>query len=127
MVRLRAEKVERVAQEFPPTEIDGEDSGRLLIVGWGSTQGAIKGAVRRLRSEGVTLSHIHLRYLNPLPRDLGEILRRFEKVLVPEMNMGQLAFLMRGRYLVDAISYSKVQGQPFRSSEIMARVRQLLG
>ena len=127
MVRLRAEKVERIAQDYPDTEIDGEDSGPLLVVGWGSTKGAIKGALRRLREEGLQVSHVHLRYLNPLPRDLGEILHRFDKVLVPEMNMGQLAFLLRGRYLVDAISYPKVQGQPFRTSEIAARVRQLMG
>ena len=127
MVRLRAEKVQRVAQDYPPTEVNGEDSGSLLILGWGSTKGAIKGALRRLRSDGMKVSHVHLRHLNPLPRDLGEILGRFEKVLIPEMNLGQLAFLVRGRYLVDAISYSKVQGQPFRTSEIAARVRQLIG
>jgi 2-oxoglutarate/2-oxoacid ferredoxin oxidoreductase subunit alpha len=127
MIRLRAEKVDRVAQEYGPSEIDGEDSGKLLIVGWGSTEGAIKGALRRLRGEGKQVSHLHLRYLNPLPRDLGEILDRFDKILVPEMNLGQLAFVLRGRYLVDAISYSKVQGQPFRASEIMARVTQLIG
>jgi 2-oxoglutarate ferredoxin oxidoreductase subunit alpha len=127
MVRLRAEKVQRVAQEYPPTEVDGPPSGPLLVVGWGSTKGAIKGALRRLREEGKAVSHVHLRHLHPLPLDLGEILNRFDKVLVPELNLGQLALWLRGRYLVDAISYSKVQGQPFRSSEIAARVRQLMG
>jgi 2-oxoglutarate ferredoxin oxidoreductase subunit alpha len=128
MIRLRAEKVERVAQTYPEMEIDGEDSGPIVIVGWGSSKGAIKGALRRLRSKGgVKVSHIHLRHLNPLPRELGEALSRFDKVLVPEMNMNQLAFVLRGRYLVDAIGYAKVQGQPFRSSEIETRVRQILG
>jgi 2-oxoglutarate ferredoxin oxidoreductase subunit alpha len=127
MTRVRAEKVERVAQDLPPLDLDGDDSGPIVIVGWGSTHGAIKGALRRLRADGQKVSHIHLRHLSPLHRDLGPALSRFEKILVPEMNMGQLAFLLRGRYLVDAISYPKVQGQPFRGKEIEARVRQILG
>jgi len=127
MMRLRDEKVRRIAQDYPPTEVDGDDSGQLLVVGWGSTHGAIKGALRRLRAEGHKVSHVHLRYLNPLPRELGEIMGRFDKVLIPEMNMGQLAFVLRARFLVDAISYTKVQGQPFLSTEIAARVRQLVG
>jgi 2-oxoglutarate ferredoxin oxidoreductase subunit alpha len=127
MTRLRAEKVERVAQDLPPLDLDGDDSGPIVIVGWGSTHGAIKGALRRLRADGQKVSHIHLRHLSPLHRDLGPTLNRFDKILVPEINMGQLAFLLRGRYLVDAISYPKVQGQPFRAKEIVARVRQFLG
>jgi len=127
MVHLREEKIARVAQGYPALQVDGEDSGPLVIVGWGSTRGAIKGALRRLRKDGIAVSHIHLRHLNPMHRDLGTALKRFDKVLVPEMNMNQLAFLLRGRYLVDAIGYAKVQGQPFRSSEIESRVRQILG
>jgi 2-oxoglutarate ferredoxin oxidoreductase subunit alpha len=127
MIRLRAEKVERVADSYPALEVDGDDSGALVIVGWGSTQGAIKGALRRLRKDGIAVSHIHLRHLHPLHRDLRATLGRFDKVLVPEMNLNQLAFVLRGRYLVDAIGYAKVQGQPFRSSEIETRVRQILG
>jgi len=127
MVHLREEKVNRVAQSYPALEVDGEESGPLIIVGWGSTRGAIKGALRRLRKDGLAVSHIHLRHLNPLHRDLGAALKRFDKVLVPEMNMNQLAFLLRGRYLIDTIGYSKVQGQPFRSSEVENRARKILG
>ncbi|MFQ5701098.1 MAG: 2-oxoacid:acceptor oxidoreductase subunit alpha [Acidobacteriota bacterium] len=126
MVGLRAEKVERIADSFPPTTIDGEESGSLLVVGWGSTRGAIMGAIRRKRNEGKKVSWVHLRYINPFPNDLGDILKRFDRVLVPEMNTGQLALLLRARYLVDVTTYSKVQGRPFKSSEIAERIDELL-
>ncbi|HEY3174480.1 MAG TPA: 2-oxoacid:acceptor oxidoreductase subunit alpha [Candidatus Polarisedimenticolia bacterium] len=126
MIHLRAEKVERIANEFPPTFIDGEPAGALLIVGWGSTRGAIQGAVRRKRAEGRKVSWVHLRYINPFPKDLGGILERFDKVLVPEMNTGQLALLLRAKYLVDVVTQSKVQGRPFKAAEIAARIDELL-
>ncbi len=122
MVRIRAEKVARIANDIPPLEVYGPASGRLLALGWGSTHGAISSAVRDLHKDGVVVSQAHLRYLNPLPRNLGEVLGRFERVLVPEMNSGQLALLLRARYLVDVVSYSKVQGQPFKRREIVARI-----
>ncbi|HKY33427.1 MAG TPA: 2-oxoacid:acceptor oxidoreductase subunit alpha [Candidatus Polarisedimenticolia bacterium] len=126
MVRLRAEKVERIADELPPTVVDGDPAGELLIVGWGSTRGAIMGAVRRKRAEGKKVSWVHLRCLNPLPRDLGDILRRFRKVVVPELNSGQLALLLRAKYLVDVITHSKVQGRPFKAIEIAEKLDELL-
>ncbi len=125
MVRLRAEKVERVAQEIPPVEIYGAQKGEVLLVGWGGTFGALRGAAEEAAARGLSVGHLHLRHLNPLPRDLGEVLHRFRVVLVPEMNMGQLSFLLRGRYLVDAIPFAKVQGKPFTVDEILDRVLQL--
>ncbi len=126
MVHLRAEKVARIAEEIPDLEVHGEASGPLLVLGWGSTQGAIRGAAQLARSEGLPVAHAHLRHLNPFPRNLGQVLSRFERVLVPEMNLGQLALLLRARFLVDVLSYNKVQGKPFFRSEILARVRELL-
>ena len=126
MVRLRADKIDRIANDLPPTEVYGDPSGKVLVVGWGSTYGSIKSAVEKLRAEGKAVSSIHLRHLSPLPHDVGEILLRFEHVLVPEMNLGQLAMMLRAKYLVNAIPFSKVQGRPFKISEITARVDQLL-
>ncbi len=128
MTRLRAEKVERIAGELPPTEVEGDaEGGELLVVGWGSTAGAIHGAVAAARRDGLSVSRVHLRFLNPLPADLGEVLGRFRRVLVPELNTGQLALLLRARYLVDVETYSKVQGRPFFRSEIEDRIRDILG
>jgi 2-oxoglutarate ferredoxin oxidoreductase subunit alpha len=126
MIHLRAEKVARIAGEVPPLAVDGDESGELLVLGWGSTQGAILGGVRRAREQGLKVSRAHLRWLNPLPSNLGEVLARFERVLVPELNLGQLALLLRARYLKDVISYPKVQGKPFFRQEIYDRIRQLL-
>jgi len=126
MVRLRAEKVARVAMDVPPTEIRGDRSGKLLVIGWGSTYGAILEAVERLRARGQSVSFVHLRYLNPLPADLKNIIPRFEKVLVPELNMGQLVKIIRAEYLVDARGFNKVQGQPFKVAELMEKIQEFL-
>jgi 2-oxoglutarate ferredoxin oxidoreductase subunit alpha len=126
MVRLRAEKVERITQDIPPTEIFGEESGKILLVGWGSTQGAIHSATEVLQEDGHSVSAVHIRYLNPLPPDLGEIMDRFDKVIVPEINLGQLCLILRARYLVDAISLNQVRGKPFTISEITKKVREQL-
>ncbi|MFQ5846561.1 MAG: 2-oxoacid:acceptor oxidoreductase subunit alpha [Candidatus Methylomirabilales bacterium] len=126
MVRLRAEKVARVATDIPPTEVRGDPSGKLLVIGWGSTYGAIVEAVDRLRGQGKSVSHVHLRYLNPLPPDLKQIMGRFETILVPELNMGQLVRVIRAEYLVDAKGMNKIQGQPFKVGELMNRMRELL-
>ncbi|HSK78533.1 MAG TPA: 2-oxoacid:acceptor oxidoreductase subunit alpha [Thermoanaerobaculia bacterium] len=127
MVHLRAEKVERIANEIPDLEVHGDrEGGELLVLGWGSTAGAITGAVNSARRLGLPVSRAHLRYLNPFPRNLGEVLARFDKVLLPEMNLGQLALLLRARYLKDVITYSKVQGKPFTRQEILDKIQQLM-
>src|SRR5579864_545293 len=122
MVHLRAAKVEAIAQEIPDVVPAGDPDGDLLIVAWGSTHGAVTAALKAQREKGRRIGHVHLRYLNPLPRNLGEVLKRYRKVLVPEMNMGQLVMVLRAKYLVDAQSYSKIQGRPFKQSEIEAKI-----
>ena len=126
MVRLRAEKVARIAQDIPLIEVSGESEGKVLVLGWGSTHGAITTATEQLRAKGASVSSAHLRYLNPFPRNLGEVLSRFETVIVPELNLGQLALLVRARFLVDAISFSKVKGLPFKVSEIVKKINEYL-
>jgi 2-oxoglutarate ferredoxin oxidoreductase subunit alpha len=120
MTHLRAEKVERIADSLPATEIHGEAEGELLAIGWGGTYGAITSAVKAMQAEGFSVSSLHLRHLNPLPKDLGDILKRFKKVIVPELNLGQLSLILRAKYLVDAIPLTKVQGKPFKVSELVA-------
>jgi len=126
MVRTRAEKVEGIAQDIPEIVPEGDQSGDLLIVAWGSTAGPITAAMAPMREKGHRIGHVHLRYLNPLPRNLGDILKRYKKVLVPEMNMGQLSMILRAKFLVDAESYGKIQGKPFKQSEIEAKIEELL-
>jgi len=126
MVRLRAEKIRRIAQEIPPTEIVGEKNGQLLVIGWGSTAGAITTAVEAVRATGKKVSQVHLRYLWPLPADLGEIIRRFATVLVPELNLGQLRLLLAGEYGRPLIGLNKVQGRPFQIVEIQRRIEELV-
>ncbi len=126
MTRLRAAKVEAVAKTIPPLRITGEKKGKLLVLGWGGTHGAITSAVESLRLEGFDVSSTNLRYLNPMPPDLGELVKGFDKVLIPELNAGQLSLLIRARYLVDAISMTKIKGRPFKVSELRERILQLL-
>lgn len=126
MTRLRAAKVEAVAKSIPPLNITGGKSGKLLVLGWGGTHGAITSAVSELRAEGHDVSSTNLRYLNPLPPDLGDLLKGFDKVLVPELNSGQLSIIIRSKYLVDAISMTKIMGRPFKVSELRNRILQLL-
>jgi 2-oxoglutarate ferredoxin oxidoreductase subunit alpha len=126
MVRQRAEKVRRVAQEIPPTSINGPATGDLLVVGWGGTYGAITAAVERAQADGKSVAQIHLRHLNPLPPDLGHILREYRRILVPEINSGQLVRVLRAEYLVDAVGFNKVRGLPLASEEIQEAVNQLL-
>ncbi len=126
MTRLRAAKVEAVSKIIPPIHVIGENKGKVLVIGWGGTHGAIASAVDTLRAEGFEVSSTNLRYLNPMPVELGELIKGFDKVLVPELNSGQLCMLLRSRYLVDAISMTKIQGRPFKVSEIRNRVLQLL-
>jgi len=126
MIRVRARKIAGIIREIPPLEVFGPPEGELLVVGWGSTYGSITQAVRELQAAGHAVAHVHLRHLNPLPADLGGILRRYRRVLVPEMNLGQLVRLIRAEYLVDAIGFNKIQGRPFKVSEIVSRCLKLL-
>jgi 2-oxoglutarate ferredoxin oxidoreductase subunit alpha len=126
MVRARAAKVAGIAREIPPTNIRGPEVGDVLIVGWGSTFGSISAALDELRARGRAVAHVHLRYLNPLPSDLGGILRRYKRVLVAELNTGQLLKVLRAEYAVDAVGLNKIQGQPFKVNEIVRAVEQLL-
>ncbi len=126
MVRVRHKKVANITQEIPPTQVKGPERGKLLVLGWGSTYGAIAAAVEAAQAQGHAVAHAHLRYLNPLPADLGDVLSRYEKVLVPEMNMGQLLKLIRAEYLVDAVGLNKIQGRPFKVSEVATRIARML-
>ncbi|NBC16327.1 MAG: 2-oxoglutarate ferredoxin oxidoreductase subunit alpha, partial [Bacteroidetes bacterium] len=126
MTRLRAAKVERVAQDIPPTPIYGDDEGDLLLIGWGSTRGSIEAAIDAVRSQGRRVSSIHLRHLHPLPPDLGDIFARFERYLVPELNNGQLVRVLRDQFLRPFIPLDKVQGQPLRRSEVVAKIDDIL-
>ncbi|HVG79728.1 MAG TPA: 2-oxoacid:acceptor oxidoreductase subunit alpha [Patescibacteria group bacterium] len=125
MVRTRAEKVRRVGQEIPPTSINGPATGDVLVVGWGGTYGSITAAVERAQAEGRSVASIHLRHLNPLPPDLGHILREYRRVLVPEINSGQLVRVLRAEYLVDAVGFNRVRGLPLASDEIYDAIIQL--
>jgi 2-oxoglutarate ferredoxin oxidoreductase subunit alpha len=126
MVRLRQEKIDRMAQDIPELEVFGDQQGKVLVLGWGSTYGAITTAVEQLRERGASVSSTHLRYLNPFPRNLGDILHSFETVIIPEMNLGQLAWLVRAKFLVDAVSFSKVKGKPFKVAELVNKVKEYL-
>jgi 2-oxoglutarate/2-oxoacid ferredoxin oxidoreductase subunit alpha len=126
MIKLRQEKVDRVANDIPPIEVFGAEKGKVLVLGWGSTYGSITSAVEMLQREGKAVSSAHLRYLNPFPKNLGEVLAGFETVIVPEMNLGQLCTMVRAKYLVDAIAFSKVKGRPFQIREIVRKVEEYL-
>jgi 2-oxoglutarate/2-oxoacid ferredoxin oxidoreductase subunit alpha len=126
MIRVRARKIAGIIREIPPLKVFGPPEGELLVVGWGSTYGAITQAVRELQAAGHAVAQIHLRHLNPFPADLGDVLARYKKVLVPEMNLGQLVRMIRAEYLVDAIGFNKIQGRPFKVSEIANRCLKLL-
>ncbi len=127
MVHLRAEKVQRIANDIPELEVYGDESGGLLVLGWGSTYGVITTAVQRARAQGKKVSSAHLRYLNPFPRNLGDVLKRYDQVLIPEINLGQLRLLIRARYLVDAVGLNKVAGRPFTIRDIEDKISELAG
>jgi 2-oxoglutarate ferredoxin oxidoreductase subunit alpha len=126
MVRLRAAKVAGIAADIPELEVDDPGGADTLVLGWGSTYGAIGAAVRRVRAGGREVAQAHLHYLNPFPRNTGEIVRSYEKVLVPEMNLGQLRMLLRAEYLVDAVGFNKVRGRPFRATELADAITALV-
>jgi len=126
MVRLRAAKVAGIAADIAPLEVDGQEGARLLVLGWGSTYGPVGAAIRRVRAEGGKVAQAHLRHLNPFPANLGEVLRRYDKVLIPEMNLGQLRMLVRSQFLVDAIGFNRVRGLPFKAEELANTITGLL-
>jgi len=127
MTKTRAAKIAGIANDVPEQKIEiGTDSGKLLVLGWGSTYGSIREAVQRCRDRGLDVSHAHVRYLNPFPKNLGELLKRFDRVLVPELNNGQLVKMIRSQYLVPAESLPKVQGQPFKIAELEEKIRQVM-
>ena len=128
MTEVRAAKISGIVDDIPLQDVElGSVGGRLAIVGWGSTYGPISRAVTNLRAQALDVSHIHIRHIWPLPRNLGDLLDRFDRVLVPEMNRGQLVTLLRSEYLIPAERLSKVSGKPFRISEIESAAKALLG
>jgi 2-oxoglutarate ferredoxin oxidoreductase subunit alpha len=126
MIRLRAKKVAMIAHDVPLQTVMGPEKGDLLVVGWGGTAGAIRSAVERVQGQGYSVAAAHLRYLNPFPRNLGEVLKNYKKVLIPELNMGQLRLLLRANYLVDAVGYNKIKGKPFLIAELETRIKEVL-
>jgi 2-oxoglutarate ferredoxin oxidoreductase subunit alpha len=126
MVMNRVNKVAGIANHIPPQEVEGPASGKLLVLSWGGTFGAVRTAVQACVAEGKSVAHAHLRYMNPFPANLGEVIRKYEKVLIPELNTGHLRLLIRAKYLVDAVGLNKIQGKPFLVNEIVAKIDEML-
>jgi 2-oxoglutarate ferredoxin oxidoreductase subunit alpha len=127
MVKIRQEKVDKIAEHIPEQKLDsGPATGEVLVLGWGSTYGAIKSAVLQLQAEGHLVSHAHIRYLRPFPRNLGDIIRNFKQILIPEINNGQLVKIIRDQYLVDAKGYNKIMGIPITKGELVIKLREML-
>jgi 2-oxoglutarate ferredoxin oxidoreductase subunit alpha len=126
MVRIRQSKLDRMVQDIPPAVVDGEAGADLLVVGWGGTYGAIRTAVENKRKQGKSVSHLHLKYVNPFPSNLGDVLSQYKQILVPELNLGQLAHLLRAKFLIPTVMLNKIQGLPFRASEIEEKIDELL-
>jgi 2-oxoglutarate ferredoxin oxidoreductase subunit alpha len=127
MTRLRAQKVAGIAADIPELEVDDPDGdASVLVLGWGGTYGPIAAACRRVRANGRSVAHAHLRHLNPFPRNTGDVLRRYDKVLVPEMNLGQLLKLVRAEFLVDAVGYNRVRGVPLRAAEVAEAIEAMV-
>jgi 2-oxoglutarate ferredoxin oxidoreductase subunit alpha len=127
MCRLRAEKIERMQNDIPDLEIDGDPEGKLLVLGWGGTYGSITEAVNAARRAGHTVSRAHLKYINPFPKNLGEVLSKFDNILIPEINLGQLAKVIRDRYLIPVIQFNKMRGLPLKTYEITEKIAEILG
>jgi len=126
MSRVRASKIAAIADDIPPAKVEGSELGEVLVIGWGSTYGAISEAVQTLNAEGVSAGHLHLRWINPLPKDIDKVLKRFKHVIVVEMNLGQLVRVLRDRFLVDAVPLNKIQGQPFKIRELLEPIRAIV-
>ena len=126
MTQMRKERIDIIAEDIPLTSVEGDADADTVIVGWGSTWGAITGAMRRLRAAGTKVAHVHLTHIHPFPKDLGEVLARYDNVIIPELNMGQLVKLIRAEFLVDAIPINKVMGQPFTAGELEREILALI-
>lgn len=127
MVRLRAEKVKNIEADIPALEVTGDEDAELLVLGWGGTYGAITEAVNQSRQSGLKIAQAHLEYLNPMPKNTEEVLRKYKKILIPELNLGQLNTIIRSQFLIEPVSFTKIKGLPFRSSEIENKISELLG
>lgn len=127
MVKERAEKIARLADVIAPVQVYGPDRGELLMLSWGSTYGAVRSGVRRAQEQGYAVAHVHLRHINPFPHNLRDVLGRYQRVMVPEMNGGQLAFLLRGRFAINIQSYPKLHARPFKINEILHKIEEILG
>ena len=127
MVRTRQGKIDAIARDVAPVEVDDPTGDAdVLVLGWGGTYGAITAGVRRLRRSGAQVAQAHLRHLNPFPENLGEVLKSYDRVVVPEINLGQLSMLLRSRFLVDVIGYNKVRGLPFKAEELADVLREVI-
>jgi 2-oxoglutarate ferredoxin oxidoreductase subunit alpha len=126
MVRLRAQKVAGIASDIPPLEVGGQEGARLLVLSWGGTYGPVAAGVRRVRKNGGKVAHAHLRYLNPFPKNTAEVLQSYHRVLIPEINLGQLLQLVRAEFLIDAVGYNQVRGLPLRAGEVQEAIEAML-
>ncbi len=127
MCKLRAEKIQRMQSDIPEIVIDGEPEGELLVLGWGGTKGSITEAVNAARKQGLAVSRAHLNYINPFPKNLGDVLSKFNKVMIPEINLGQLASIIRDKYLIPVIQFNKMKGLPLKTYEIAEKISEILG
>ena len=126
MTELRAKKLEKLAEEMPELEVEADEGAELLVLGWGSTYGVVQAAARRVREREIPIATAHLRHLDPLPRNTGEVVRAFPKVLIPEVNTGQLLGMIRGKYLVDAVGHNKMEGLPIFAEELEGAILEVL-
>ena len=127
MVRLRAQKVRNIENDIPDLQVDGDEDADLLVIGWGGTYGAITEAVNKVRKNGIKVAQAHFRYLNPLPKNTEKVLKKYKKILCPELNLGQFAKIIKSEFPVDIIPFNKIQGLPFKSSEIEDKIESILG
>jgi 2-oxoglutarate ferredoxin oxidoreductase subunit alpha len=127
MVRLRAQKVKNIENDIPDLQVEGDEDADLLIAGWGSTYGSIREAVNRARGRGMKVGHVHFRYLNPFPKNTRDVLKRYKHIVCPEINLGQLSKLLKQEFLIDVEPFNKIQGLPFKSSEIEAKIESIAG
>ena len=126
MVKMRQAKVDKVADYIPEQKIDnGKEKGKILVLGWGSTYGSIKTAVRDCIDRGIDVTHVQVRHINPLPKNLGSMLKNYEKVLMPEMNNGQFSKIIREKYLIDTIGFDKIKGVPFSAAELIKKIEEI--